>query len=78
MIAKQWIVIRGEVLLQHLLCDHAIEHLVDDRTVEIRRGGAKANDAAGEDVHHYHDPEHFGQNRFAAKEVDACGSVLRV
>ena len=51
--------------------NRAIEHSADDRTVEIRRCDAKADDAAGEDVHHDHDPVAFEQNRFAPKELDA-------
>jgi hypothetical protein len=54
--AKQWIVICGEVLRRCLLRDRAIEHPADGGTVEIRRRHAKADDAAGEDVDHDHNP----------------------
>jgi hypothetical protein len=76
--AKQWIVIRGEVPWRGLLRDRAIEHPEDGGTVEIRRRDAKADDAAGEDVHHDHNPVAFEQNRFAPKEVDAPQAVLSV
>ena len=76
--AKQWIVIGGEVLRRRLLCVRAIEPAADDGTVEIRHRHAKADDAAGEDVHHDHDPVAFEQNRFALKEVDAPQAVLSV
>jgi len=38
----------------------------------------KADDAAGEDVHHDQNPITFEQNRFAPKEVDAAQAVLGV
>jgi hypothetical protein len=61
-----------------LLRDRAIEDTAGQGTVEIRHGDAKADDAAGEDVHHDHDPVAFEQNRFAPKEVDAPQAVLSV
>src|SRR5580692_2830055 len=76
--AKQWIVIGREVSRRGLLGDRAIEHTANSETVKIRRRDAKADDAAGEDVHYYHDPVAFEQNRFAAKEVDAPQAVLGV
>jgi hypothetical protein len=39
---------------------------------------AKADDAAGKDVHQDHDPVTFEQHRFATKEVDAPQAVLSV
>jgi hypothetical protein len=76
--AKQWIVIRTEVPWRSRLRDRAIERPADGGTVEIRRRNAKADDAAGEDVHHDHNPVVFEQNRFAPKEVDAPQAVLSV
>ena len=76
--AKQWIVIGGEVPRRGLLGDRAIEHSADRETVKIRQRDAKANDAAGEDIHCYHYPVAFEQNRFAPKEVDAPQAVLSV
>jgi hypothetical protein len=53
-----------------LLRDRPIEH--PEMTVPSRFATATpANDAAGENVHHDHDPVAFEQNRFAPKEVDA-------
>ena len=70
---RRWVEIR-----RSLLRDCPIEHSADDRAVEIRRGNAKADDAAREYVHHDHDPEAPEQNRFAAKQVDAPQAVRGV
>ncbi|MGO9602685.1 MAG: hypothetical protein ACLQAT_04655 [Candidatus Binataceae bacterium] len=51
-----------------LLCDGPIEHPADAlRAFGIRHRDAKADDAAGEDVHYDHDPVAFEQNRFARR-----------
>src|SRR3979411_3268062 len=58
--------------------DDLVEHPANRHTTGISALKAKADDPAGEHIHHHHDPVAAQENRFAAKQIDTPQAVLHM
>src|SRR5262245_36879096 len=67
-----------QVLRKRLSSNDLVEHPANRGATEISALNAKANDPAGEHVHHHHDPMASQEDRFTAEQIDAPQAVLQM
>src|SRR5262245_48234250 len=68
----------AQVLRFGLAGSSLIEHAANRDAVNVRRGDAKADDAASEDIHDQHHPMAAQQDRFNAEQISTPETVLEV
>ena len=69
--AEEWIMVSTDVLRRGLTRNGAVKHPTNGDAVDVRTFHSKANDAAGEYIHHDHDPMAAQQDGFAAEHIEA-------